>query len=537
MASSTLAPSSATLAPSTLEPSSTPENSNYTIYTPLQKRLIVTAVAVCGFFNPLTAQVYLPALNVLASEFHVTPAKINLTVTTYMVFQGITPILFSGFTDTLGRRPGYIICFAIYLAANIACALASDYTHLLIIRCFQSAGSATIMVLCQAVIADIITSAERGGYVAITAIPSILGPSLGPVIGGAMTRYLGWRSIFWMLTICAAVNFFMVVVFLPETCRKVVGDGSVLPKSKWNWTLWQLFRHSRRGERRQQDLGSLEQPTHGGKGWKFYTAHLFSSFTLLREKELVLLLLIGGTVFTGVYAIGTAMPHQFKTLYDFNDFEIGLLYLPMAGGSILAVALVGPGMNWNYRRHAKKLGMVVDKKKKMDLTNFPIEKVRLEIAMPLLLLGVGVVSCWGWVAANKADIEEVCALVFSIGVGLIGVNNAVNALIVDIFPGNAGAALAAYNMVKCLMGAVASGAIAPMIKAMGMGKAFMIFGILYLLLGPVVVLVMKRGIVWRRERQACSHKSSPTLALLLQKPREKSPNFSFQSLHTAPTTP
>ncbi|KAK4168380.1 major facilitator superfamily domain-containing protein [Cladorrhinum sp. PSN259] len=477
----------------------------YSIYSGWQKILLVGAAAIGGFYNPLTAQVYLPALNALGDEFHVTPAKINLTVTTYMIFQGITPILFSGFTDSLGRRPAYIICFLLYIPANIGLAFADKYRQLLIVRCLQSAGSATIMVLGQAVVADTITSAERGSYVALTALPSILGPSIGPVIGGAMTMRLGWRSIFWMLTICAGINFALLLIFLPETCRKVVGDGSVRPRAMIYRTIWQAISHRRHhaSSPRPQNMGSLEKPSYDmtTSKRKLAAVNLFSSFILLRDLELCLLLLIGGVVISGVYAIGTAVPHHFQEIYHFNSLEIGLMYLPMAVGAILATVVVGPGMNWNYRRHARNLGITVDKKKKMDLANFPIEQVRLQITLPLLLLSVAVVLCWGWITANHADIEEVCALVFAIGFSLVGVNNSVNSLIVDLFPERSGAALAAYNLAKCLMGALATAVINPLINAIGFAYAFTFFGGLYLLLVPVVFVVMKKGMGWRQTRR------------------------------------
>ncbi|KAK4194175.1 major facilitator superfamily domain-containing protein [Triangularia verruculosa] len=474
----------------------------YSVWTPWQKKLIVAGAAFGGFFNPITAQVYLPALTTLEQEFSVTAAEINLTVTTYMIFQGLTPILFSGFTDTLGRRPGYIICFIVYISANIALALANDYEDLLVIRCFQSAGSATIMVICQAVVADVITSAERGAYIALTAIPSILGPSLGPVIGGAMAQYMGWRSIFWMLTIAAGINFTLMLLFIPETCRKVVGDGSIRPPW-WCQSVYQWF-YYRRHPSVPQNLNSLEKSaytTDEGK-LKYATSHLFSAFALLRELELVLLLIIGGTVFTGVYAVGTAMPKLFDELYDFDPLKIGLMYLPLAGGSILAVVFVGPGMNWNLRRHARKLGIAVDKKTKMDLSKFPIEKVRLEIAFPFLILGVGIITSWGWITSNKVEIEKVVMVVFFLGVGLVGVNNVVNALIVDIYSDTAGAALAAYNLAKCIMGAASSGFVEPLMEGMGMGPAFTLLGCLYLLLVPIILLVMWKGVAWRTSRRA-----------------------------------
>ncbi|KAK4655159.1 hypothetical protein QC762_404210 [Podospora pseudocomata] len=508
----------------------------YSVWSPWQKKLIVAGAAFGGFFNPITAQVYLPALTVLEDEFGVTEAEINLTVTTYMIFQGLTPILFSGFTDTLGRRPGYIFCFIVYISANIALALANDYEDLLVIRCFQSAGSATIMVICQAVVADIITSAERGAYIALTAIPSILGPSLGPVIGGAMTQYMGWRSIFWMLTIAAGINFLLMLLFIPETCRKVVGDGSVRPPW-WCQSVYQWF-YYRRHPSVPQNLNSLEKSaytTDEGK-LKYATSHLFSSFALLREKELALLLIIGGTVFTGVYAVGTAMPALLQDLYGFTPMQIGLMYLPLAGGSILAVVFVGPGMNWNLRRHARKLGMPVDKKTKMDLSRFPIEKVRLEIAFPFLLLGVGIITSWGWITVNKVEIEKVIIVVLFLGVGLVGVNNVVNALIVDIYPDTAGAALAAYNLAKCIMGAASSGFVAPMILGMGMGPAFTLLGCLYLLLVPIILLVMWKGVVWRTSRHARELRKKGSILVREQDPQESVSDTDMASTPQKETT-
>jgi sugar phosphate permease len=163
----------------------------YTVYTQWQKRLIVLAASVAALFSPLTAQIYLPALTVLASDFDVTASQINLTVTTYMVFQGVTPMFIGGLADAVGRRPAYIICFVIYLAANVGLACSRSYVGLLVVRCIQSAGSSTTVALCQAVVADIVTSAERGQYIGFTVIPTVLGPSLGPVLGGLLTQYLG----------------------------------------------------------------------------------------------------------------------------------------------------------------------------------------------------------------------------------------------------------------------------------------------------------------------------------------------------------
>lgn len=85
----------------------------YSSFSLWEKRLIVLAASLSAFFSPLTAQIYFPALNVVADAFNVSITQINLTVTTYMIFQGITPMFIGGLADTAGRRPAYIICFVV----------------------------------------------------------------------------------------------------------------------------------------------------------------------------------------------------------------------------------------------------------------------------------------------------------------------------------------------------------------------------------------------------------------------------------------
>ncbi|KAF3768120.1 hypothetical protein M406DRAFT_61800 [Cryphonectria parasitica EP155] len=477
----------------------------YSSFSLWEKRFIVLAAALSAFFSPLTAQIYFPALNVLADAFHVSTSKINLTITTYMVFQGVTPMFIGGFADTGGRRPAYAVCFVVYIGANIGVALCQNYGQLLVLRCLQSAGSASTVALCQAVIADTITSAERGQYIGITVLPIVLAPSLGPVLGGILTQYLGWRSIFWFLTILAAVTLVLILFFFPETCRRLVGDGSVRPHPVYR-TLWQVIKdsHRRRKAEKSKDLDQLHRihtatSSKSRPKLKVAFGNPFDSVMLLFEPVLGLLLFYSAVVFAGFYAIATAMSEQFKEIYGLGEIEIGLMYLPMAGGSVVAAFIVGPAINWNYRRHAKRLGMTLTKGRQDDLTNFPIERARIEVGLPLLGLATCVLFAWGWALQYKASIAVPAVLLFLMGIGMIGFNNTSSVLVVDMYPGKAGAATAANNLTRCLVGAAATAAITPMINGIGSGWAFTIFGFLYLIGGPILLVIMKNGIKWRRQ--------------------------------------
>lgn len=476
----------------------------YSSFSLFEKRMIVLAASLSAFFSPLTAQIYFPALNVVAQAFDVSTTKINLTVTTYMIFQGITPMFIGGIADTAGRRPAYMICFVVYIAANIGVALCQNYAELLVLRSLQSAGSASTVALCQAVVADTITSAERGQYIGFTVLPIVLAPSLGPVLGGILAQYLGWRSIFWFLTILAVITLVPMLLFFPETCRKLVGDGSIRPHPVYR-TLWQMIKDGRTKRKAKQSsdadmLHRVNTATSSKSRPKFRIkfGNPFDSVMLLFEPLLGLLLLYSGIIFAGFYAIATSMSEQMKDLYNLTEIELGLMYLPMAAGSVAAAFIIGPGINWNYRRHAKRLGVTITKGRQDDLSNFPIEKARIEVGLPLLLLATLVIFAWGWALQYKASIAVPAVLLFLMGLGMIGFNNTSSVLIVDMYPGRAGAATAANNLTRCLIGAAATAAITPMIDKMGIGWAFTLFGFLYLLGAPMLLLIMRNGIKWRR---------------------------------------
>ncbi|PFH57176.1 hypothetical protein XA68_15405 [Ophiocordyceps unilateralis] len=430
----------------------------YSVFTTWQKRAIALGAAGAAFFSPLTAMVFLPALTAIARDLGVTIPEINLTITTYMVFQGITPMFIGSLADSGGRRPAYVACFIIYIGANVGLALVPSYGALMALRCLQSAGSSSTIALCTAVVADVVTSAERGQYVGFTLVPAVLAPALGPVIGGLLSQFLGWRSIFWFLVISSGVTVVLIILFFPETCRHI--------------------NRQRRRETRLVDTKSERKPI----------------------QETAVLLWTSSLVFAGFYCVASAIPVLFSDRYGFDQIKVGLMYLPVAVGSIGAACIVGPLINWNFRRHCAKLGVACDGKRQQDLSEFPIERARLEIGFPLLAVAGASIIGWGWAIQARAHVAVPCIISVGLGIGIIGFNNTSNVLLVDMYPGKAGTATAANNLTRCLVGAGASAAIVPMINAMGVGWAFTLAGGMLVLCLPAILLIVSCGQKWRNER-------------------------------------
>ena len=95
----------------------------YSVFSRKKTWLIVFMVSTAGFFSPLNSNSYFPSIPVIASDLGRTVEDINLTVTVYLVFQGISPSFWGSLADVYGRRPIYLATLSLYALSNIGLAL------------------------------------------------------------------------------------------------------------------------------------------------------------------------------------------------------------------------------------------------------------------------------------------------------------------------------------------------------------------------------------------------------------------------------
>jgi MFS family permease len=153
-----------------IEPPAAPlKESPHRILSKKQKWNIVIFVSLAGSLSPLSSNIYFPAINTISHDLGVNATLVALTITIYMVVQGIAPSIFSTLSDTCGRRLTFTICLVIYTAANLALAFTSSYPMLMVLRGLQAAGSAATISISTGVIADITSAKERGGFMGANA--------------------------------------------------------------------------------------------------------------------------------------------------------------------------------------------------------------------------------------------------------------------------------------------------------------------------------------------------------------------------------
>ncbi|KAH8119867.1 MFS general substrate transporter [Phellopilus nigrolimitatus] len=472
----------------------------YSVFVHWERWAIVAMVGLAGIFSPLTANIYFPAIPTIADAFHESIENINLTVTVYMIVQGLAPSVWGSVADRKGRRPSFILCLIILMLSCIGLALVptSAYWLLMVLRCVQAAGSASTIALSAGVIADLISIEERGGFIGISNIGPMIGPCIGPVIGGILADALGWRSIFWFLAIATGACMLFMILLFPETLRSQVGNGSI-PAPKWNRALLPIIGRS------TLEINHERPPPRP----------LPNPLLLFTSPDLMLLLVSNAIVYSAYYAVTATISSLFSQNFpSLSETEIGLCFLSIGGGGAFATVSTGKLLDRQYMNVKRKFDAAnnSDPEKTHNDTNssdgdssaghdqFPIEKACLQTQYIWILIFSASCIGYGWCIQSKTNIAGPLVMQFILGFSVVSTMTNVQTLIVDLFPTQGSSVTAANNLVRCLLGATVVSIINIITDAIGPGWTYTLCGGACVLTWPMVVLEMKMGPIWRKRR-------------------------------------
>lgn len=172
--------------------------------------------------SPLASSMFTPGINQIAEDLKTEPNTVIGATTGFVVFLGIGPLILAPLSETFGRRRLHIVCFAIFSLLQVPTALSPNIGSLIGIRTISGFFGSVGIANGGGTISDMYEPSERAGVFGWYLLGPLLGPTLGPLFGGLIVQYLGWRWIFWILTIVCMINTALGVFFLKESYAPVI---------------------------------------------------------------------------------------------------------------------------------------------------------------------------------------------------------------------------------------------------------------------------------------------------------------------------
>lgn len=200
-----------------MTPGDGPRVSLAALRTPGGERGFVLLLGALVAFGPMSIDLYLPALPAIARGLGCTMDVAQLTVTVFLAGFCVGMLCYGPLSDRFGRRPVLLGGIAMFVAASLACLLASSIQGLIVARLFQALGGGAASVLARAVVRDVYAPTEAIRKLSLMAMVTAVAPLLAPLVGSAVTAWGGWRASFAVLLLWGLACLAAAARHLPET--------------------------------------------------------------------------------------------------------------------------------------------------------------------------------------------------------------------------------------------------------------------------------------------------------------------------------
>ncbi|KAH9205326.1 major facilitator superfamily domain-containing protein [Leptodontidium sp. 2 PMI_412] len=495
-----------------------------------KKKGIVYLMAIVGVLTPLSTFIYFPALGDISRAFHLDAEFVVLTIAVHMAVQGIAPLIWMPLGDYFGRRFALVAALAVFVGANAGLLFSNSFLYLMLLRAAQAVGSADLPIIGAAVISDISTGKERGALIGIYGSILMFGHVTSPVLGGMLTQFFGFRSIFWFQLALSGLSFILVVLFLPETLRNIAGNGTIKLKP-YQQPLLAIIESSP-DARFNANPDTITLPL----TFMSFVEPLF----LLSHMDILGTIIFGAIAFATVVVVISTTALFLETYYHLSTLLVGLAFLPSAAGTLLGFFFISCFLDRDYKiiESYYKSGHNIEEDSTLSFkhnSDFPIERARLRNIWWISLLFIGATIGYGFsLSGNHIAIPLIMQFLVAFGATAILLANGV--LISDLCPEDLASVTAVINLVRFCMGALAVSVVQLLFNRLDAGFVFLVFAMATLAVTPILVLQWMFGVKWRMEGKSSSEESTSLdrPRVLLMSPFNPLPSWSniWQSIRT-----
>jgi len=180
------------------------------------ERILPLVVATALFMETMDSTILATALPAIARDLGVDPIALKLAITSYLVgFAVVVPV--SGWlADRLGARTAFRSALGVFMAASIGCAFSNSLEGFVFWRFAQGMGGALMTPIGRLVLVRAISKDKLIAALATVTIPALIGPAIGPPLGGFIVTYFDWRWIFFVNLPMCLIGLIMATLYFPS---------------------------------------------------------------------------------------------------------------------------------------------------------------------------------------------------------------------------------------------------------------------------------------------------------------------------------
>ncbi|MCX5493891.1 MFS transporter [Kaistia dalseonensis] len=312
-------------------------------------RFTALIVASALFMEQLDSTVLATALPTMSRSFGVSPLDMSIALTGYLLSLAVFIPASGWFADRFGARNVFCTAIATFMVGSLLCAQAPTLTFLVLARILQGMGGAMMVPVARLIILKTVPRADFVNAMAWLLVPALIGPILGPMVGGLIVTYLDWRWIFYVNIPLGIVGIALASQFIvnarEEKTEPFDFAGLVLSGVSLG-SLMFAFETSGRGEASPAVAASLFGA--GIISGALYIRHArrhaapILDLSLMRIQTFRLSVIGGGFARISAGAMPFLLPMMMQLGFGFSALHSGLVTFIAAVGSMAMKAAATP---------------------------------------------------------------------------------------------------------------------------------------------------------------------------------------------------
>jgi DHA2 family multidrug resistance protein len=338
-----------------------------TTIDPRRRMLLTMAIMVATTMQVLDTTIANVALPHMQGSLSVTQDQISWVLTSYIVASAIFTPPIGFIAGRIGRRNLMLWSIVGFVITSMLCGISENLTEMVFFRLLQGVCGASLVPLSQAIILDIYPKEKHGQAMAIWGLGIMVGPILGPTIGGYLTEYMNWRWVFFINMPIGIIGFMGIAALLPEGGRDKERPFDMLGFTLLSVGVAALQLMLDRGQTRDwfQSPEILIEAILSVIALYFFVVHMLTAKHPFIERGLFAdrNFLIGtGLIFmVGVLLLSTAalMPPFIENILGFPVATTGLVMAPRGVGTMAAMFVVGRLIGRTDERYLLLFGIIL----------------------------------------------------------------------------------------------------------------------------------------------------------------------------------